>query len=431
MLMQRRHPPTQPGSVTVEMPEPSLDSEVRRWTASLLWEACRRYPDKGKIAAAISSGADTPAASLWAERHGIAPLLWRALGSAGASDALGEAEARLRAVAEAHRMEALLLFPRAVSVALEPLIDGGLEPLVLKGPTLATRYPEPGLRPMSDIDVLLPARDHARALRLLEGSGWTVARAAGRDRYDTVLVHSELPSLALELHYGLESSYERVTKLDVLALWDRREPIDCLGIPAFGLPVPEELVMLCAHAGKPYHGFTRLVWIADLAMVVGCAAEAGQPVQWERVRSVAEAGCCLTLVSAALALARRAGVQAPEPLFPLPAQGWRATALRRLLDVSWPMEVDDPAAFHLRYALTDGWWRRERLVVGSGHGMPTGQRVRWSAAAPVEALSRSVGPPTLALTRGSPGYEPRCSRHQATVSASASSTVYEGFQLRS
>jgi hypothetical protein len=241
---------------------------------------------------------------------------------------------------------------------------------------------------MEDIDVLLPSGDHQRALTLLEASGWSVARAASRDRYDTVLVHPEVPSLALELHYGLESSYERVTKLDAVALWDRRRPIDCLGTPAFGLPVPEELVMLSAHAGKPFHGFTRLVWIADLAMVVGHAAESGQPVEWERVRAVAEAGRCLTLVSAALALGRRAGVEAPGSMFPLPARSWRATALRRLLDVSWPLEVDDPSNFHLRYALTDGWWRRARLVAGSGHGMQTSARVRWSAAAPVEALSR-------------------------------------------
>lgn len=370
------------------MPEPLLDSEVRRWTASLLWEACRRFPDEGKIAMALSSGADTPTASRWAERHGIAPLLWRALNDTGSIGALGEAEPRLHSIAEVHRMEAHLLLPRAVSMALEPLTAGGLEPVVLKGPTLAARYPEPGLRPMSDIDVLLPARDHARALRLLDAAGWTVSRAAGRDRYDTVLVHEGVPSLPLELHYGLESSYERVTKLDAVALWDRREPIDCLGTPAFRLPRPEELVMLCTHAGKPYHGFTRLVWIADLAMVVGDAAEAGQPVQWDRVRAVADAGGCLTLVSAALALAKRAGVQASDSMFPLPDRGWRAAALRRLLDVSWPLEVDDPAAFHLRYALTDGWWRRARLLVGSGHGMPTGERVGWTVTAPVEALSR-------------------------------------------
>jgi hypothetical protein len=226
---------------------------------------------------------------------------------------------------------------------------------------------------MSDIDVLLPPRDHPQALQLLQSAGWTVARAAGRDRYDTVLVHTAVPSLPLELHYGFEASYERVTTLDPVTLWDRRIPIDCLGTPAFG---------------KPYHGFTRLVWIADLAMVAGYAAETGHPVQWDRVRSLADAGGCLTLVSAALALAQRAGVHRPESMFPLPTRGWRATALRRLLDVSWPLEVDDSAAFHLRYALTDGWWRRARLLAGSGHGLPTTERVRWTAAAPVEALSR-------------------------------------------
>ena len=370
------------------MPEASVDAEVRRWTSSLLWEACHRYPDGGTIAAALSHGADAHLASVWSVRHGIAPLLWRAFVGAGLSDALGASGADLRSIADVHRAEAQLLLPRAVSMAVGPLVGNGLEPVVLKGPSLAVRYPEPGLRPMEDIDLLLPPGDHPRALRALEASGWNVARAARRDRYDTVLVHPEVPSLALELHYGLESSYERVTKIDPMDLWNRRQPIDCLGTPAFGLPVPEELVMLSTHAGKPFHGFTRLVWIADLAMVVGSAAESGQPVEWERVRSVAEAGRCLTLVSAALALGRRAGVVAPESMFPLPTRGWRATALHRLLDVTWPLEVDDPSNFHLRFALTDGWWRRTRLVAGSGHGMPQTKRVRWTAGAPVEAFSR-------------------------------------------
>jgi hypothetical protein len=215
-----------------------------------------------------------------------------------------------------------------------------------------------------------------------------VDRPAHRDRYDTVLVHDDIPSLALELHFGLEASYEKVTALDPLELWERRQPIDCLGTPAFGLPLAEELVTLATHAGKPFHGFSRLVWIADLAMVVGFAAEAEQDVDWKRVHSIAEAGRCLTLVTAALALAEHAGVEVPKDLFPLPSRGWRAAALRRLVDVSWPLVASGSSTFHLRYALTDGKWRRARLVVGSGHGMSTSRRLQWSAAAPAEALAR-------------------------------------------
>ena len=83
--------------------------------------------------------------------------------------------------------------------------------------------------------------------------------------------------------------------------------------------------MLAAHAGKPHHGFVRLMWIADLAMIVGDAARHGAPVDWDRVRAVAGAARCVTVVGAALELARRAGVDAPTGLFPLPTRAGAAT----------------------------------------------------------------------------------------------------------
>jgi hypothetical protein len=285
-------------------------------------------------------------------------------------------------------MEALLLLPRAVSLALSPMTDGGLEPVVLKGPVVAERYPEPGLRPMEDIDVLLPRDQHPRALRLLDAAGWRVVRAARRDRYDTILRHREVPSLALELHYGLESAYERVTSLDASALWERRQPVKCMGTHAFALPLPEELVVLSAHAGKPYHGFSRLMWIADLAMIVGYCVEHGDAVDWERVESLAKSARCMTVVGTAFGLAAHIGVSPPSGRCTLPDRGWRASALSRLLDVTWPLSANDPANFHLRYALTDGWRRRTRLLIGSGHGMGTTQRLWWSVGAPAGALTR-------------------------------------------
>ena len=134
--------------------------------------------------------------------------------------------------------------------------------------------------------------------------------------------------------------------LDPGRLWARRQPLECAGTPAFGLPPAEELVVLAAHAGKPYHGFVRLVWIADLAMIVGAAARSGAAVDWDRVRAVAGAARCMTVVGVALAMARRAGVDAPTGLFPLPAGGWRGDAMGRLLSVTWPLthlELPGPA----------------------------------------------------------------------------------------
>ncbi len=346
-------------------------------TATLLWEACRRDPDPAAVRRALTGGADVARAVRAATDHRIAPLLWRALGAAGSLDAPGPDRDVLGAMADAFRMEALLLIPRAVALAVRPLTDAGLEPVVFKGPAVAARYPEPGLRPMEDIDLLLPRADHERALHALHRAGWEVARAGGRDLYDTALTHREVPSLFLELHYGLEGTSQRVTALDPGRLWARRRPVQCMGTPAFALPPADELVVLAAHAGKPHHGFVRLVWTADLAMIVGDAAERGEPVDWDRVRAEAEAARCVTVVGAALELARRAGVDAPAGLFPLPARGWRGDAVRRLRSVTWPLTHLELPGYQLNYALTDARARRLKILLvllASGHGI--GDRAR-------------------------------------------------------
>ncbi len=360
-------------------------------TARLLWEACRRDPVPAAIRGALATGADLPRAAAAAHEHRIAALLWRALGRAGVADAQAEAQQALAGYAEVLRAEALLLHPHAVSVAVRPLTDAGLEPVVMKGPAVAVRYPDPGLRPMEDIDLLLPRRQHQSAVAALTAAGWDVVRAAGRDRYDTVLQHPEVPWLALELNYGFEARFERVTALDPDRMWARRIPIDCLGTPAFGLAPADEVVFLAVHAGKPFHGFERLLWIADLAMVVGDAEAEGRALDWDRVRRVADGGKCRTRVGAALSLARHAGVEAPPELSGLPAAGWRAEALAALVDPEWPLRLEEISTFHLRYALTDSRRRRATLVAGIGHGLSNAERVQWWSTLPWLAARRWVG----------------------------------------
>jgi hypothetical protein len=285
-------------------------------------------------------------------------------------------------------MEALLLIPRAMELAVTPLIAAELEPVILKGPAVAGRYPRPGLRPMEDIDLLLPRADHARALTALAGAGWTLVRAADDEKYDTVLAHPEVPSLFLELHFGLETASQRVTALDPVTLWSCRQPAVVAGTPAFVLPQEVELVVLAAHAGKPHHGFVRLVWIADIAMIVRSATEDGNPVDWQRVRAVAESTHCVTVVGAALAMARRAGVDTPVGLFPLPTRGWRGAAMGQLLSPSWPLTHLELPGYHLNYALADDPLQRLKILLvlrGSGHGI--GARVRRVATLPRRVLS--------------------------------------------
>jgi hypothetical protein len=146
--------------------------------------------------------------------------------------------------------------------------------------------------------------------------------------------------------------------------------------------------MLCAHAAKPFHTLSRMVWIADLAMVLGHQTETGPDVDWSAVQSVARAGRCTTAVAAVLTLARHAGVTVNPEAFPLPTRGWRASALGALADPCWPLAAQERPTFHLRYALTDGHVRRLFLLFGSTHGEPLARRAWWQARAVSQAAGR-------------------------------------------
>jgi hypothetical protein len=252
------------------------------------------------------------------------------------------------------------------------MLDAGLQPVVFKGPALAGRYPEPGLRPMVDIDVILPAGEHDRGLAALCNGGWEIARLANRQHYDTVLVHDAVPGLCAELHRGLDVWYQRSNRLRGDTLWRRRVAIDCLGTPAFGLRPEDEVVALAAHAGKPYHCFDRLIWTVDLAVVDSAARAGGHDLDWDLVWHLARAWRCRTVVTVALAQAARLGVAVPPELTVPVGSAVRRAALAPLLGVDWPVvEHEDGLRNRLRYALVDDWSRRLVLFAGSPAPAPT------------------------------------------------------------
>ncbi|MHB8437634.1 MAG: nucleotidyltransferase domain-containing protein [Acidimicrobiales bacterium] len=348
---------------------------TRSATADLLWAAIRRTPEPSEVHGALDRGADVEVALRAAARHRILGLLWRALGVAGSLEALGTHAQAVAELVELQRMRDLLLVPEALERAVQPLTKAGMEPVVLKGPTVARRYPDLGLRPYDDLDVLVPRGDHARAIAVLGAAGWELVRTSRRDRYDSVLRHPAVPGMPLELHYGLDGWYDRANTLRADELWRRRVPVSLSGVEAFGLLPADDLVMLSAHAAKPYHGFDRLVWVADLVMLTGDLEEHAEMMDWQSVRDLAVVSRCTTAVGVALALAAMAGAPVRSGFLPLPVDGWRAAALASVVDRQWPLQESPP--IHLRFALADSRRRRAALLVGYTHGFPPVASVVW------------------------------------------------------
>jgi hypothetical protein len=333
-------------------------------TAGLLWAACRADPDVEGIRAALAGGADADLAGSAAVTQRVAPLLWRGLRAAHVEDDgdQGERWSAVRQDSERWHARAVVLLPRAVATAVEPLAKAGLDPVVFKGPAMATRYPHPGLRPMDDLDLLLPRRWHDAALGALRAAGWSPARHVRQARYDVPLVHPDLPGFPLEMHYGFEWWRNRAHDLELSALWGRQVTFDCLGTPAHRLTVEDELVALAAHAAKPFHQFGRLIWSVDLAVLVTSAAGG---IDWGAVEALSADTGCRTAVAVALRQASRLGADAPADLLAISAKGARRAALDPLLSENWPLiDLDPGLQRRLRYALCDDARRRAVLFAG-------------------------------------------------------------------
>lgn len=328
-------------------------------SAQLLWASCALEPEADSIADLVDV-ADLEVAVQAAIIHRVGPLLWRGLSLAGRLDAIAPGPRdQLAQEVDLRRLQASLLLPRAVATAVEPLTAVGFEPVIFKGPALAARYPDPGLRPMDDIDVVLAPDEHDEAVVALRGAGWqAVDRNDAHEHYDTVLYHPGVPDLALELHRGLGGWREWSCRLTSVELWRERSPLDLFGTVAYGIPPELELVALAAHAGKPFHTFSRLVWSVDLAVVV---ATAGDGLDWDDVARRTERAGCPTAVAIGLRHARRLGAEVPDELLGLPASRVRRAALEPLLSDEWPVAASADTFHRLRYALPDG--RRNQLQV--------------------------------------------------------------------
>lgn len=312
--------------------------------------------DRAGVAAALARGPDLSLAAGLAVSQRIAPLLLRAVTEATEDDATHSESgwlAPLLADAARCRAQAALVLPALAQLALKPLREAGLEPVVLKGAALRDRYEETGLRPMDDVDVLLPASATARALEVLSANGWTQQRSFDEHHYDAILTHPDVPGLPLELHAGLASRRGRSNRLSVDELLNRRVPRDVAGTAAFGLVAEDELVLLASHAAKPFHTFRRLLWSVDIAVVIQSQERSGG-VDWDAVAQLAQRSAARSALAVALVHAARLGASSPDSLRRIPARGTRRSALEPLLSPEWPIIAGAVSRrAQLKYALVD------------------------------------------------------------------------------
>jgi hypothetical protein len=286
-------------------------------------------PPSSRINEAAIAVADWPTLLTQAEQHNLAPLLYRHLRAAGVSlpPATGH---ELRGLVLRHR-HANRVRGQILAEILAAYRAAGIKALLLKGAALAHLiYPQPELRPMRDIDLLVKPGDAARAQAILGQLNFVAPQnypAAKETHHHLASATRQVEgfSVSVEVHHNvfMEESRLSLAWADLTA-----PPLELTlpdGTPARTLGGEDMLWHLCHHVASISQPF-RLIWVVD---VTAFAEQFVDAVDWARVRRqyprVLE---ILSLFHAVMPLSDRlreaAGVQAGRPPNDIGAEfaGW-------------------------------------------------------------------------------------------------------------
>lgn len=250
-----------------------------------------------------------------AEANALAPLLYAALKQLELTDqAPSPVIERLRIEylrADTANWAAL----RELGERADAFARARIPAVVLKGGALATTlYPDPALRPMSDLDLLIPRTQFAAADALLRAAAFSSPLELRHDfaprltNYRAYARHGRQPA-HVELHWHLFKSPYYWGRVPMEWFWERTAEIKIQGRPVSVFTREAQLVHLGAHYAL-HHRAERLIWSYDLARLI---AREREVLDWE---AVADAAARFGLTQAlGVALARTAqtwGVCAPS-----------------------------------------------------------------------------------------------------------------------
>lgn len=185
-----------------------------------------------------------------------------------------------------------LLLRHELGKTLTALGESGIQALALKGVVMAyTAYPDPSLRPMSDLDLLVPPGKREKALQVLRTLGYEYPAhfAIPRDQDWRPSPDQEFaPPLRLrasvvllEIHSELECS-EPVFPMPVREFWSRSVLVDLKGLIVQTLCPEDFLFHLCLHQSRSHRFRKGLLPLVDLRWLLASRQDWNWPGIVER-----------------------------------------------------------------------------------------------------------------------------------------------------
>ena len=223
-----------------------------------------------------------------AEYQGLSPLLFKHLSETG-SDIPETARRQLHSLflrnGHAHNIRRT-----AISEIVLAFSQNNINTLLLKGIALAnTIYSSPALRPMRDIDLLVPEQDIEKAVFLLKQLGYRQEKCdvISENHHHLHPIKKTVQGLPItvEIHRRLFPPGVTDTNWSFNELWNSRTPVNLDTVPAMMPGLEFSLIYLYLHglrAPLTYEPF-RLIHIADIMSFVESFCE---KIDWELTTSI-------------------------------------------------------------------------------------------------------------------------------------------------
>lgn len=282
-----------------------------------------------------------------------------------------------------------LSIAEAAAPVLRALREADASALVLKGLAVAHAfYPHPGLRPMSDVDLLVPLSRFAQARAALEAVGWTIAEPEPEARLRHLHGAAYRKPGAPEIDLHIRALTESASPEADAGFFSRAVALDIAGTPAMTLAPGDHLLVVCVH-GLRWSAAPAVHWVADAVMIL-CRAGT---IDWETLTREARA----RRLEAPLCRALR--LLAEEFSAPVPP-----AVLERLASADSPGRRRELTARMTRPTLMGGLflhWRQfsqersELSLAGRLRRFPSHMKEMWDLGhawqVPVAAIRKGVG----------------------------------------
>ena len=171
-----------------------------------------------------------------------------------------------------------------IAAVLKALHLRGIRTMILKGAALGLAYyPELGLRPMCDVDLLVPVDQVAGSFDVLMESGWR-PKEISRDGLTGDYLHTvhaatflDSQERELDLHWHvLAENCQEGADAD---FWQGAVAVTVHDVETLMLNATDQLLNVCVH-GARWNDVPSIRWAADAMMIL---QGAGASVDWQRL----------------------------------------------------------------------------------------------------------------------------------------------------